>query len=375
MYVSVVPLTIYFLIRCVPQQRAHKLVPWIVLVFLCILSTQKEITGDSSVYKEYLEYLRKVDLATSLSHTFISIRPFEFCFVSLSYISLLAGPYDILFLIAACTFLVYISTYYTIFNLFTISDNNEHLKSNKILIISVLFAFLISINFSWVVYLLRQYLGISFFFLSLSFFFKRRYSVAIFILALSVGFHISTLALVAIAAIAGVSMRLFIVAPVAALTIGLAAQPILNELDLIAATFSKDDGSVPTLLIALDIILISSYITLCVFLGRFSKWDNFFINLLIIYIGFLFFTQNYSLLFLRFYVVVDIIRALVFCSAITKIDFLFYRWPFLLILFLGLFSFFYRFSQNPWTFTDNSSSLLSISLVDIINRITINVVL
>ena len=324
------------------------------LIFLIsIFSIFKVPVSDLKGYLYYFNTLEGISFDELLTNTYLSIKDHEYIFKFYTW-----AVKNIFYQNWIYVFLSVFIIYHSIIKLslkYMLSIFNQPISRSHIFII-LSWCILVAITFSTATHLVRQYLAIALFSYALVALINKSYLLFLFLIVFSIMTHYSMLIIQLIFAVSLILKPLFIKSKVFVflmiVSTSFVFSIVLESVDIIKTFLEgvnysiNDNDELSPLLMIMDLAIFSLFF----YLYRESKSKNVLMLLLfvVLYVGFLITIHNYNYIFLRFYLIFDVIRAILGALIILKINFTPRRVfvPASVLLFAAYFLL--RFYMSPW---------------------------
>jgi hypothetical protein len=333
--------------------------------FFGILSIQKMPSSDLSAYIEAIKLISDLDFLSVLNFHFLSLRPSEFIFNYYIYLIAQIDKSGFLFLFLS-TFIIYLLFIRT---LLILDIDRENRKNFFLIIIAILF---ISMTFTLVGHLIRQYLACAVLFYGLALLQLGKNKVGWGVVLSSLFIHNSMAPFVIFLPIILWGLKSRSILTVLILTT-LVAIYVNTKIDyikpFIEIGFIKNDGAIPLVLVVFDLLLFSIYFWLKYKTIHKLKPD-IVLAFSLLQLSALLSIHSVNLLFLRYYFINDFLRGYFILYIITRLvpnkNFNFIS---LCLLIFGVGVFILRTSFSPWDYGLEGYSIINLPLFHMILRI------
>ena len=327
---------------------------YIFILLISILSIFKVPESDLSVYLAYLNSMENISFSKIFtSDTFVKRYEIVFKIYTWTVKNLFNQEWTYVFL---SIFFIYHSTIKLTFNYIqNIFDYPINL-SYVFLILS--WCVLVAITFATATHLIRQYLSIVLFSYAIIALINKKQFLCILLIISSIMTHYSIIAITAVFFISFIFRALFkkinfftivlVILISFFLSYVVESIPVINEMIMNKNYSIPSEDGLNKILIIMDLFIFSLFYYLYKDISNNNLITLF--SFVVFYIGFLITFHNYSYIFLRFYFVLDVIRALLGSLIILRINFnpkiLFI--PVSFILFASYFVL--RMYISPWSY-------------------------
>ncbi|WP_175546867.1 EpsG family protein [Vibrio vulnificus] len=332
-------------------------------LFFAAINALKLPASDLLVYINAIEVIDGLNVLEVFSFKYVSLRSTEFIFNIYIWIISNFDKTGWLFSFLS-VYVIYLNVSIALCNVFSVKK--------KELLYLFLGMMLFSLTFTLVGHLVRQYLAGSVFLLGLSYLNKRD-RLGVCFIVLSSLIHNSLVAFVLTLPFAKLILskeswlRYTILIFILSFIISAFSHVLMPYMEI---GFVKDDGNIPLVLIIFDCFLFILFAWLRVKNDKVTVSTEYIYIFSVILVSCLIFSKDITLVFFRFYFLVDFIRPFI----IASLTFILVRGGLVgiyvfLNLCLSMFIFAVRFDSSPWDYGSDAFSLLfNNNFIDVVNR-------